>query len=208
MSIHVIDHPLVADKIARLRDEKTDNRLFRALASELSIILAYEATRDLELKTVTVQTPVAAAKAKKLQAKTFALIPILRAGTGMLSGFLKLLPNAHVWHLGMRRDEKTLQPEIYYNNLPQNFIADEVFLLDPMLATGGSLAASLTLLQERGMLTKVKIINLIAAPEGVARLNQDFPQVEIFTAALDEKLNDVGYIVPGLGDAGDRFFGT
>lgn len=207
MQINVSHHPLIEDKIARLRDIKTDKNLFRSLVDELTTLVAYEATRDLELTTVEVTTPVTKTKAKKLEATKIALIPVLRAGLGMVNGCLALLPNASVWHIGMARNEETLQPEVYYNNLQDGTKIDEVFILDPMLATGGSSSAAISALKEKGA-QKIKFMCLLAAPEGVKKLNQDHPDVEIFGAMLDENLNEKGYIVPGLGDAGDRLFGT
>jgi uracil phosphoribosyltransferase len=207
MNINVTTHPLIEDKIARLRNIKTNTMLFRDLVNELSILIAYESTQDLKLIPKKTTTPVAPAAVKMLADKQIALIPVLRAGLGMVNGFLALLPQAHVWHLGMRRDERTLIPEIYYNNLKQDAQADIAFLLDPMLATGGTTLAALKLLKEK-KITNVKVICLIAAPEGIHAVNQAFPSVKIYTAMIDQKLNEVGYIVPGLGDAGDRLFGT
>ncbi len=199
-------HPLVKHKIARLRDSNTDPKLFRELVDELSQILVYEATRDLPLITTAVTSPMGETTGYSIGVEV-GIVPILRAGLGMVHGALSLLPFANVWHIGLKRNEETLQPEHYYANQP-NATEDAIALvLDPMLATGGSAVAAVELLQSWGI-QKIKYLGLLAAPEGVAHLQQNCPDVQIYAAQIDSHLNDIGYIVPGLGDAGDRQFGT
>lgn len=201
-----LNHPLVEDKLALLRARSTDVPTFRRLIYELAIYLAITCTEDLQLETCMVDTPVATMQAKRLT-DTVTLVPVLRAGLGMVEGVLQWLPNARVGHVGMYRDETTLAPVEYYVNTPNDLDRDVVIVLDPMLATGGSASAALSLLKKRGA-RRLKLVSVIAAPEGIARLQELHPDVELYTAAIDERLNEHGYIVPGLGDAGDRIFGT
>jgi uracil phosphoribosyltransferase len=200
------DHPLVAHKLTKLRDINTSPKKFRELTREISALLAYEATRDLATTPISITTPMGETEGEELQEK-IGLVPILRAGLGMVEGIWELMPNAEVWHIGLYRDEKTLQPVEYYNKLPISPTVKVCLVLDPMLATGGSAVATLDILKKWGV-SRIKFIGLIAAPEGVALMQEHHPEVPIHIAAVDEKLNDIGYIVPGLGDAGDRQFGT
>lgn len=202
----VLDHPLIEHKLAILRNRDTDNKLFRETLNELSYLVVYEITRDLALRPVRIQTPLAPCDAQQL-AEQVLLVPILRAGLGMVEGILNLIPNAKVGHIGVYRDEQTLQPVEYYCKLPPGAETMRVFLLDPMLATGGSLAYAITRLKEKGI-RNITVVSVIAAPEGLAALETAHPDVKIYTAMLDERLNDQGYILPGLGDCGDRLFGT
>ncbi|MBR2751104.1 MAG: uracil phosphoribosyltransferase [Clostridiales bacterium] len=203
----LFDHPLIQHKISILRDKQTSTKEFRELVHELAMLMAYEVTRDLPLKEVDIETPVASTKAKVLAGKKIALVPILRAGLGMVDGMLSIIPNAKVGHIGLYRDPNTLKPVEYYCKLPDDIQNREVILLDPMLATGGSASAAITFLKERGI-KSIKFVCLISAPDGIERLQKDHPDVPIFCAAKDERLNDHAYIIPGLGDAGDRLFGT
>ena len=205
--VTVIDHPLVQHKLSYLRDTKTGSKEFRELVSELAMLLTYEATRDLPLEETTVHTPVADAKCYVLAGKKLGIVPILRAGLGMVEGILTLIPSAKVGHIGLFRDPETLEPVKYYCKMPTDIAERDVIILDPMLATGGSASAAITFVKEYGV-KNIKLMNILAAPEGIARVRADHPDVEIYIAAVDEKLNDHGYIVPGLGDAGDRIFGT
>ena len=205
--VEIVDHPLIQHKISLLRDRNTGTKEFRDLVSEIAMLLCYEATRDLPTEEVEVETPVALARTKVLAGRKLALVPILRAGLGMVDGMLNLIPAAKVGHIGMYRNEETLVPVEYYCKLPNDINEREVFCLDPMLATGGSAIAAIDGLKRRGV-KHIKLMNLIGAPEGVAAVQKAHPDVEIFVAGIDEKLNDHGYIVPGLGDAGDRIFGT
>ncbi len=205
--VTVVDHPLVQHKLALLRDRTTGSKDFRELMAEVSMLMAYEATRDLELTERTVQTPVAPARVRVLAGKKLALVAILRAGLVMVDGILRLIPAAKVGHIGLYRDPKSLEPVEYYAKLPEDIGARRVFLVDPMLATGGSAERALGILKERGA-GPIKLMNIIAAPEGIERVQQSHPEVEIVVAAVDERLNEKGYIVPGLGDAGDRIYGT
>jgi uracil phosphoribosyltransferase len=209
MRIHVADHPLVAHKLTTLRDRETDSPTFRRLADELVTLLAYEATRDVRVETVTVHTPVASAEGVKLAAPKPLVVPILRAGLGMLDGMMRLLPTAEVGFLGMVRNEETLEPTIYAERLPSDLENRQCFVLDPMLATGGSLLAAIDYLFQRGAVD-VTAVCLLAAPEGLATIEAATKgrDLTIVLGALDEKLNELGYIVPGLGDAGDRLYGT
>jgi uracil phosphoribosyltransferase len=204
--LHVSDHPLVLHKLAILRDSSTEAKKFRELDREIAMLLVYEATRDHDLVEVRVKTPMGFATGHKLRT-TVGLIPILRAGLGMLDGALEMIPTAQVWHIGLYRDERTLHPVAYYNNLPVEPTVQLALLLDPMLATGGSAVAAIDILKRWGS-ERIKYLGILAAPEGVARLRQAHPDVEMHVAAVDERLNEIGYIVPGLGDAGDRQFGT
>ena len=203
----VMDHPLVQHKVAILRDISTGTKQFKELVSELAVLLAYEATRDLPLEDVDVQTPVDVAHCKMLAGKKMAIVPILRAGLGMVEGVQTLVPSAKVGHIGLYRDPDTLQPVEYYCKLPADIEERDVFVVDPMLATGGSAADAIKLIKEKGA-KRIKFLGLIAAPEGIEKLRTAHPDVDIYVAALDSHLNDHGYIVPGLGDAGDRTFGT
>lgn len=207
MNVRVLDHPLIQHKLSFLRDAKTGPKDFRELVDEIATLMAYEVTRNFPLEEIEVQTPVAKAKAKVISGKKVGLIPILRAGLGMLGGILKLIPAAKVGHIGVYRDPATLQPVEYYCKLPSDIEEREFIIVDPMLATGGSAVAAVGFLKERGA-KHIKLMCLVAAPEGIHHVNSNHPDVEIYTAAVDDKLNDHGYIVPGLGDAGDRLFGT
>ncbi|HBS59215.1 MAG TPA: uracil phosphoribosyltransferase [Firmicutes bacterium] len=207
MNVRVLDHPLIQHKLAIIRDEKTGAKGFRELLEEIATLMAYEVTRDLPVCETEVQTPVAKAKVKMICGKKLGVIPILRAGLGMVSGILRLIPTAKVGHIGVYRDPETLRPVEYYCKLPTDVAERDFIIVDPMLATGGSAAAAIGFLKERGA-KQIKLMCLVAAPEGVKTVNTQHPDVEIYTAALDERLNDHGYIVPGLGDAGDRLFGT
>ena len=207
MAVTVVDHPLVQHKLSILRDEETSVREFRSLCMELTMLMAFEAMRDLELEDATVRTPVAEAKVKRLAGKKLALIGILRAGLVMVDGILSLVPNARVGHIGLYRDPETLQPVQYYSKLPNDVAERDVFLLDPMLATGGSAAAAIQVLKDEGA-KRVRLLCIIGAPEGIAVVENAHPDVDIILAQRDDRLNDHGYIVPGLGDAGDRIYGT
>lgn len=204
--LHVSEHPLVREKVTRLRDERTNLRDFRALVGEIATLLLYEATADLPMQETQVKTPLAAAKGVKL-AEPIGLIPVLRAGIGMVEAALELMPDAQVWHIGLFRDERTLRPIEYYNKLPSEATVTVCLVLDPMLATGGSAVATIDILKRWGA-KRTKYVGIIAAPEGVTALAEAHPDVAIHVASLDERLNEKGYIVPGLGDAGDRQFGT
>ena len=205
--VEIVDHPLIQHKISLLRDANTGTNEFRALVSEVAMLLCYEATRDLPTEEVEVQTPITLAHTRVLAGRKLALVPILRAGLGMVDGMLNLIPAAKVGHIGMYRDETTLEPVEYYCKLPPDIAEREVIVLDPMLATGGSAGDAIDQVKKRGA-QHIKFIGLIAAPEGLKALHERHPDVDIYVGALDEKLNDNGYIVPGLGDAGDRIFGT
>ena len=207
MRVTLVDHPLVQHKLAHLRDKRTGPKDFRELAEEIAMLMAYEAMRDLELPEAQVETPLAPARVKVLSGKKLALVAILRAGLVMVEGILKLVPHARVGHIGIFRDPESLKPVPYYAKLPPDVAERRVFLLDPMLATGGSASLALSLLKERGA-TGVKLVSLLAAPEGLERIARDHPGTEVVVAAVDERLNDHGYILPGLGDAGDRIYGT
>ena len=203
----IMDHPLVQHKVSLLRNKNTGTKEFKELVSELAMLLCYEATRDLPTEEVEIETPIAVARTRVLAGRKLALVPILRAGLGMVDGMLSLLPAAKVGHIGMYRDETTLQPVEYYCKLPSDIHERDVLVLDPMLATGGSAADAITQIKKRGA-KSIKFIGIIAAPEGLKRLHEAHPDVDIYVAALDDHLNENGYIVPGLGDAGDRIFGT
>ncbi len=205
--VEIVEHPLIQHKISLMRDRRTGTKEFRDLVSEVATLLCYEATRDLPLEEVEVETPIALARTKVLAGRKLALVPILRAGLGMVDGMLNLIPAAKVGHIGLYRNEETLQPVEYYCKLPNDIAEREVIVLDPMLATGGSAADAISLIKQRGA-RHIKFIGLIAAPEGLKALHAAHPDVDIYVGALDEKLNDQGYIVPGLGDAGDRIFGN
>lgn len=205
--VHVFNHPLIQHKLSIMRDKNTGCKEFRELLDEISMLMVYEVTRDLPTEEVTVETPICTTKTRMLAGKPIGIIPILRAGLGMVDGIMELIPNAKVGHVGLYRDPQTLEPVEYYCKLPEDAEHRELFVLDPMLATGGSAAAAIGFLKKRGC-HNIRLVNLIAAPEGIARVQEEHPDVDIYVAGLDEKLNDHGYIVPGLGDAGDRLFGT
>ena len=205
--VHVVNHPLVQHKLCILRDETTGVKEFREVVSEISTLLCYEATRDLPLQEVSIKTPIITATFQNLAGKKLALVPILRAGLGMVDGMLTLIPSAKVGHVGLYRDPETLEPVEYYCKMPNDIAEREVIVLDPMLATGGSAAAAIDFIKRYGV-KHIRLMNILACPEGIARIQAEHPDVDIYCAAIDEKLNDHGYIVPGLGDAGDRIFGT
>jgi uracil phosphoribosyltransferase len=205
-NVYPSPHPLVAHKLARLRDKNTEPKKFRELVREIGALLAYEVTQDLAISPRKIETPLALADGAELQEK-IGLVPILRAGLGMVEGVWELMPTAEVWHIGLYRDEKTLQPVQYYNKLPIMPTVSVCLILDPMLATGGSAVATIDILKKWGV-NKIKFVGIIGAPEGIALLHQHHPDVPIHLAAVDKQLNEVGYILPGLGDAGDRQFGT
>ncbi len=207
MSVHVLNHPLIAHKLHILRSKETGVKEFREIVGEIATLMCYEATRELPLEEVTVETPVAPAVCHRLAGKKLAIVPILRAGLGMVDGLLTLLPSAKVGHVGLFRNEETLEPVKYYYKMPPDIAQRHVFVVDPMLATGGSAIAAIDFLKEDGV-QKITMLNLLAAPEGVAAVQAAHPDVEVYVAALDDHLNEHGYIVPGLGDAGDRIFGT
>lgn len=206
-NVYVIDHPLIQHKLSIIRDSKTGAKEFRELVEEISMLMAYEVTRNFPLEEVEVETPVAPAKCRVVSGKKVAVIPILRAGLGMVEGILKLIPTAKVGHIGVYRDPETLQPIEYYCKLPQDIVERELIIVDPMLATGGSAAAGIQFIKQRGG-SQIRLMCLIAAPEGIQNVQAKHPDVDIYVAAVDDRLNSHGYIVPGLGDAGDRLFGT
>ena len=205
--VFIFDHPLIQHKISLLRDKNTTVKEFRELVSEISMLMGYEVTRNMPLKEVEIETPVGIAKTKVISGKKLGIVPILRAGLGMVDGMLNLLPMAKVGHIGLYRDPDTLQPVEYYCKLPVDAAEREIVILDPMLATGGSASAAISFIKEKGV-NNIKLMCLIAAKAGIEKINRDHPDVEVYCASVDEKLNDHGYIVPGLGDAGDRLFGT
>ena len=203
----VISHPLIQHKLSILRREDTSTKDFRELVDEIAMLMGYEVSRDLPLEEVEIQTPITKTVQKQLSGKKLAIVPILRAGIGMVDGFLSLVPAAKVGHIGMYRDEETLEPVEYLVKLPEDIDQRQIFVMDPMLATGGSAILAVDSLKKRGA-ANIKFVCLVAAPEGVKKLQYAHPDIDIYTASLDEKLNENGYIVPGLGDAGDRLFGT
>lgn len=205
--VTVFDHPLIQHKLSVMRDKDTSVKEFRELVSEVATLMCYEVTRDLPLEEFEVETPVAKAKVKRIAGKKLAVVPILRAGLGMVDGMLTMIPNAKVGHIGLYRDPETLLPVKYYCKMPKDIAERDVIVVDPMLATGGSASAAITFIKEYGC-RHIKLMSIIGAPEGVKKVQEDHPDVDIYVAALDERLNDHGYIVPGLGDAGDRIFGT
>jgi len=206
-TLHVIDHPLIQHKLTYIRDKHTGTKEFRELVDEVSTLMAFEITRDMPLEEIEIETPVCKAKSKILSGKKIGIVPILRAGLGMVDGVRKLIPAAKVGHVGLYRDPKTLTPVEYYIKLPSDVEERDFIIVDPMLATGGSAVDAIQSLKQRGA-KNIKFMCLIASPEGVKAVQKAHPDVDIYTAALDEKLNEQGYIVPGLGDAGDRLFGT
>ncbi len=203
----VMDHPLIQHKLTLIRDKQTGSKDFRDLVDEVATLMAFEVTRNLPLTEVEIQTPISRAKTKVITGKKLGVVPILRAGLGMVDGILKLVPAARVGHIGLYRDPETLQPVEYYCKLPADVQERELIVVDPMLATGGSASAAITFLKDRGC-TNIKLMCLIAAPEGIKKVQDNHGDVNIYVAAIDEKLDNHGYIVPGLGDAGDRLFGT
>ncbi len=205
--VYVFDHPLIQHKLSILRDKNTSVKEFRELVGEIAQLMCYEATRDLPLEPVQVETPLQTATCHRIAGKKLAVVPILRAGLGMVDGICAMIPNMKVGHVGLFRDPETLEPVKYYFKMPPDIAERDVFVVDPMLATGGSAIAAVQFIKEAGA-RSIKLLNIIAAPEGVAAMEAAHPDVDIFAAALDERLNDHGYILPGLGDAGDRIFGT
>ena len=206
-TVHVMDHPLVAHKLTIMRDKDCSVKDFRELVSEIGMLITYEATRDLPLTTKHIETPICGAEMPTLAGKKIAVVPILRAGLGLVDGVLRMVPSARVAHIGMYRDEETLEPHTYFCKTPKDIAERDVIVVDPMLATGGSACAAIDEMKKRGC-KNIKLMVLVAAPEGIACLQKDHPDVDIYCGAVDEKLNENGYIVPGLGDAGDRIFGT
>lgn len=205
--VYVMDHPLIQHKVGIIRREEVGSKDFRQMISEIAMLMCYESTRNLKLQDVKIKTPICETVAKELAGKKLAVVPILRAGLGMVEGMLAMIPAAKVGHIGLYRDPETLEPVEYYCKLPSDCNEREVYVVDPMLATGGSCVAAIQMLKEKGV-KNIHFMCIIAAPEGVERLQKEHPDVDIYIAALDEKLNDHGYIIPGLGDAGDRIFGT
>ncbi len=205
--VHVLDHPLIQHKLSIMRDKNTGTKEFRELLDEISMLMVYEVTRDLPTEEIEVETPLVKMKTRTLSGISIGIVPILRAGLGMVNGIMSLIPNAKIGHIGLYRDPVTLEPVEYYCKLPLDAEQRLLLLLDPMLATGGSASAAIGFLKNRGC-HNIKLVNLIAAPEGVARIEKEHPDVNIYVAAMDEYLNDHAYIIPGLGDAGDRLFGT
>lgn len=203
----VFDHPLIQHKLSVLRDKNTSVKVFRELISEIARLMCYEATRDLPLEEVKVETPVAAATCHRIAGKKLAIVPILRAGLGMVDGMVDMIPNAKVGHIGLFRDPETHEPVKYYYKMPPDIQERDIIVVDPMLATGGSASAAISFLKEDGV-KHIKLMCIIGCPEGIARIQKDHPDVDIYVAACDERLNEHAYIVPGLGDAGDRIFGT
>ena len=203
----VIDHPLIQHKLTMIREKNCGTKVFREVVNEIAMLMAYEVSRDMPLEDVVIETPMGKSTQKTLSGKKVAIIPILRAGIGMVDGILELIPAAKVGHVGLYRDEETLQPHEYFVKLPEDIASRQLFVVDPMLATGGSAIMAIDSLKERGA-SNIKFVCLVAVPEGVKALQEAHPDVDIYTAALDESLNEDGYIVPGLGDAGDRLFGT
>ncbi len=206
-NVCVFDHPLIQHKLSILRDKSTSVKEFRELVSEIAMLMCYEATRDLPLEEVEIETPIAVAKCRRIAGKKLAVIPILRAGLGMVDGMVSMMPNVKVGHIGLFRDPETLEPVKYYYKMPPDIQERDAIVVDPMLATGGSASAAISFLKDTGV-KHIKLMSVIGAPEGVAKMQEDHPDVDIFVAALDDHLNEHGYIVPGLGDAGDRIFGT
>lgn len=205
--VFVNNHPLVQHKLSLIRDKNTGSKEFRELVCEISMLMAYEATSNLPLKEIEIETPVSKTQTKVISGKKILIVPILRAGLGMVEGILKLIPTVKIGHIGLYRNHETLQPVEYYSKLPSDAYERDIIILDPMLATGGSVSKGMDIIKAKGC-KSIKLMCLIAAPEGIEKVNKEHPDVEIFCAAIDERLNEHGYIVPGLGDAGDRLFGT
>ncbi len=205
--LHVVNHPLVAHKMTILRDKNTSVKEFREIVSEIGMLMTYEATRDLPLTEKEIETPICKTMAPTILGKKFAVVPILRAGLGLVEGVLRMVPSARVGHIGLYRNEETLEPVKYFCKMPPDISERDILIVDPMLATGGSADAAIGFMKEYGC-TNIKLMVLLAAPEGIERIHKSHPDVEIYCGAVDQKLNEVGYIVPGLGDAGDRIFGT
>ena len=203
----IMEHPLIRHKIGIIRRKETGSRDFRNLISEIAMLMCYEATRDLKLTDIEITTPICKAVVQELEGKKLAIVPILRAGLGMVDGMLMMIPAAKVGHIGLYRNEETLEPVEYYCKLPKDCAERDIFVVDPMLATGGSASAAITMLKDKGV-KNIHFMCIIAAPEGLKRMQKDHPDVDIYIGAMDECLNEQGYIVPGLGDAGDRIFGT
>ena len=206
-NVHVLDHPLLQHKLSILRNKDTGVKEFREAVGEIAALMCYEATRNLPTKEVVIETPIAPAKVRVLAGKKLAIVPILRAGLGMVDAIVDLVPSAKIGHIGLFRDPETHEPVKYYCKMPPDIAERQVFVVDPMLATGGSASDAITFIKEYGC-KNITLMNILAAPEGIAKVQTDHPDVDIFVAAVDEKLNDHAYIVPGLGDAGDRIFGT
>jgi len=206
--LHIIDHPLITHKLSIMRNKRTGSKDFRELLDEIAMLMGYEITRDLPLEDIKIETPLVPMVAKTVSGKKLAIVPILRAGLGMVDGLLRLVPVAKVGHIGMYRDEETHEPVEYYCKMPPDIADRLVIVVDPMLATGGSAADAITLLKNKYGCRNIRLMNLVAAPEGVKRVQDEHEDVDIFVAALDERLNENAYILPGLGDAGDRIFGT
>lgn len=206
-NVTVVSHPLIQHKLTMLRDKNTSSKDFRELVREIAMLMAYEVTRNLALKDVEIETPISKMTGKVLAGEDIAIVPVLRAGLGMVDGMLDLIPNAKIGHIGLYRNEETLQPVEYYCKLPSDIGNRIVIITEPMLSTGGSMIGAISLLKKHGA-KKIKSIHLVCAPEGLKKVTEAHPDVEIYAAAIDEKFNDIGYIVPGLGDAGDRLFGT
>jgi uracil phosphoribosyltransferase len=202
-----VDHPLVRHKLTLLRRVETDTAQFRLLVEEIANLLTYEATRELETEEYEITTPLTTMMGSRVSGKKVAVVPILRAGLGMVDGVLRMVPVARIGHIGLYRDEESLEPVTYYDKLPDDMADRDVLVLDPMLATGGSVTVAVDQIKKAGA-TRIKMLAVLAAPEGIARLQQDHPDVDVYVAGIDEKLNEIGYIIPGLGDAGDRLFGT
>ena len=205
--VHLIDHPMIQHKLSIMREKETGSKDFRQLLKEISLLMGYEVTRDLPLTALEIETPISKMTASRVLGRKLAIVPILRAGLGMVEGLLDLVPVAKVGHIGLYRDENTHKPVVYYCKLPEDIQDRLVIITDPMLATGGSSCDALCMLKERGC-TNIRLMCLVAAPEGIAKVQEEHPDVDIYVAAIDERLNDNAYIVPGLGDAGDRIFGT
>ncbi len=203
----IMEHPLIQHKIGIIRRQETGSKDFRQMIGEIAMLMCYEATRNLKLVDVEIETPICRTTAKELEGKKLAIVPILRAGLGMVDGMLTMIPAAKVGHIGLYRNEETLEPVEYYCKLPKDCAERAVFVVDPMLATGGSASAAIAMMKKKGV-KNIRFMCIIAAPEGVERMQKDHPDVDIYIGAMDEKLNETGYIVPGLGDAGDRIFGT
>lgn len=207
IKVNILDHPLIQHKLTQIRQKDTPTTQFRQMINEIGVLMVYEITRDLPLEQVEIETPVATTKANVIAGKKMVVVPILRAGLGMVDGILKMIPSARIGHIGIFRDEETLQPVEYFAKFPDELDQRDIFIVDPMLATGGSAIAAINSIKQRGA-KNIKLVCLVGAPEGVKAVNEAHPDVTIYLASLDEKLNDKGYIVPGLGDAGDRIFGT